>query len=239
LYWEIYEDNNLESVMEERKSNIDSLREELDKYRKADYEKWINAEPIKPQRVLKAISDNLSENDYLITDASASSRWIGAYFPVKNIGRKIITPRGVGPTGFGVGALIGTCIAAEKYDFTKSDENIKKVLFTGDGGLMNGGINEFETIIKLGLDCTIVVINNRSLGFVKFGQAMLYKKRYYQTDRPDTNFAKIAESFGGKGYRVEKLNELDLIIHKAIHSEGFNLIDVIVDPWEFLPPNSY
>jgi acetolactate synthase-1/2/3 large subunit len=237
--WEIYEDNNLESVMEERKSNIDSLREELDKYRKADYEKWINAEPIKPQRVLKAISDNLSENDYLITDASASSRWIGAYFPVKNIGRKIITPRGVGPTGFGVGALIGTCIAAEKYDFTKSDENIKKVLFTGDGGLMNGGINEFETIIKLGLDCTIVVINNRSLGFVKFGQAMLYKKRYYQTDRPDTNFAKIAESFGGKGYRVEKLNELDLIIHKAIHSEGFNLIDVIVDPWEFLPPNSY
>jgi len=237
--WGIYEDNNLESVMEKRKSNTDSLREDLEKYRKADYEKWINAEPIKPQRILKAISDNLSKNDYLITDASASSRWIGAYFPVRSIGRKIITPRGVGPTGFGVGALIGTCIAADTYNFTKSGERINKVLFTGDGGLMNGGINEFETIVKLGLDCTIVVINNRSLGFVKFGQAMLYKKRFYQTDRPDTDFAKIAESFGGFGYRVEKINELDSIVHKAIYTDGFNLIDVKVDPWEFLPPNSY
>ncbi len=68
---------------------------------------------------------------------------------------------------------------------------------------------------------------------------MLYKKRYYQTDRPDTNFARIVESFGGSGYRVKKLNELDSKVYKAIHSDGFNLIDVIVDPWEFLPPNSY
>jgi acetolactate synthase-1/2/3 large subunit len=235
----IYNEADIQNIIEERKTQLNSLRKNLSKYRIKDRKKWMDAEPIKPQRVLKAISDNLDENDYLVTDASASSRWIGAYYPVKSIGRKIITPRGVGPTGFGVGALIGTCIAADSYHFTRNQNKSKKVLFTGDGGLMNGGINEFETISKLKLDCTIVVINNRSLGFVKFGQAMLHKKRYYQTDRPNTDFAKITEAFGGKGYNVEKLSNLDRIIKNVIHSEGFNLVNVLVDPWEFLPPNSY
>jgi acetolactate synthase-1/2/3 large subunit len=233
----ITKNNNENQILKEREKNIAALRKDLEEYREEDRKKWINAEPIKPQRILKAISDNMTENDYLVTDASASSRWIGAYYPVKGIGRKIISPRGVGPTGFGVGALIGTSIAADTYTF--SEVPSKKVLFTGDGGLMNGGINEFETINKLGMDCTIVVINNRALGFVKFGQAMLYRKRYYQTDRPDTNFAKIVESFGGKGKRVEKLEDLDNAIENAINAKGFNLVDVIVDPIEFLPPNNY
>lgn len=229
--------NNQKELKNKRKENLEELRNDLEEYRREDVKKWMNAEPIKPQRVLKAISDNLGKDDYLITDASSSSRWIGAYYPVKSVGRKIIVPRGVGPTGFGVGALIGTCFAADTYSF--SDKKPKKVLFTGDGGLMNGGINEFETIKKLGLDCTIVLINNSALGFVKFGQAMLYKKRYYQTDRPNTNFAKLAEAYGATGVRVEKISELDSEIKNAIESEGFNLVDVVIDPWELLPPNNY
>lgn len=228
---------NEQEILKLRRKNVEELRLDHKDYRISDNKLWMNKEPIKPQRVLKAISDNFTKNDYLITDASASSRWIGAYFPVKSIGRKIITPRGVGPTGFGVGALIGTCIAADLY--YNNSKRSRKVLFTGDGGLMNGGINDFETIKKLDLDCTIVVINNSALGFVKFGQAMLYKKRYYDTDRPHTNFARLAEAFGGTGIRVEKLNQLDSTIQQSIKSEGFNLIDVVVDPTELLPPNSY
>jgi acetolactate synthase-1/2/3 large subunit len=228
---------NGEQIIKERKRNIEELREDHKNYRKEDNENWISKDPISPIRVLKAISDNFTKNDYLITDASASSRWIGAYFPVKSIGRKIITPRGVGPTGFGVGALIGTCLASRLFE-TETTRS-KKVLFTGDGGLMNGGINEFETIKKLDLDCTVVVINNYSLGFVKFGQAMLYKKRYYDTDRPHTNFARLAEAFGGTGYQIDKLSQLDSTIKEAMNNSGFNLIDVEVDPIEFLPPNFY
>ena len=227
----------VKKILENREKNLEWLRKQHKKYREIDTEKWINSEPIKPQRILKAISDNFTEDDYLVTDASASSRWVGAYFPVKSLGRHIITPRGVGPTGFGVGALIGTCIAVEML--YGKDNDVKKVLFTGDGGLMNGGINEFETIVKLGLDCTIVIINNSALGFIKFAQTFLYGKRYYNTERPQTDFAKLAEAFGGKGIRVEKLADLDDVIKSAINSKGFNLVDVIVDPNEILPPNFY
>ncbi len=227
----------VKSIIENREDNLKWLRDRHIKYRKNDIKKWINSEPIKTQRVLKAISDNLTSDDYLVTDASSSARWVGAYFPVKSLGRKIVVPRGVGPTGFGVGALIGTYIASERLYGKEKD--IKRVLFTGDGGLMNGGINEFETIVRLGLNCTIVIINNAALGFIKFAQAFLYGRRYYNTDRPQTDFAKIVNAYGGNGVRIEKLADLDYAISSAINSKGFNLVDVVVDPKEILPPNFY
>jgi acetolactate synthase-1/2/3 large subunit len=223
-------------IMKNRQKNIEILIRDHKNYRESDNMNWINAEPIKPQRILKNIAENMESGDYLVTDASASSRWIGPYFPVKSIGRHIITPRGVGPTGFGVGALIGTIIASKEQ---QPDKKSNVILFTGDGGLMNGGLSEFETIKKLDLDCVITVINNNSLGFVKFGQAMLFKHRYFETERPVTNFAKICEAFGGIGYHVNRLSELDSTLKDANKEEGFRLIDIQIDPMELLPPNFY
>lgn len=221
-------------VTASRAASIADLRAEHVKYREKDDAKWIDAQPIKPQRVLKAISTALEAGDYLVTDASASSRWIGPYFPVKSLGRKIVTPRGVGPTGFGIGALIGTCVASDAYDL--GARKPRKVLLTGDGGLMNGGLSDLETIVKLGLDCTVVVINNAALGFVKFGQIA---RGSYETDRPLTDFARIAESFGGHGARVEQLAGLDAAISDAVHARGLQVVDVVVDSKELLPQSFY
>jgi acetolactate synthase-1/2/3 large subunit len=230
-------ESNIITLIESRKANLAKLRKEHEDYRAKDTATWITSEPIKPQRVLKAISEVLGANDYLVTDASASARWIGPYYPVKSTGLKIITARGVGPTGFGLGALIGTCVATrELYGIENAP---KVVLFTGDGGLMNAGVADLETIVRLKLNCTIVIINNSSLGFVKFGQAMLYKQRYLDTDRPQTNFPAIGQAFGGTGIRVERLADLDDTIKTAINAKGLNIVDVITDPQEFLPPNFY
>ncbi len=226
-----------QEILKRRKRNINLLREKSKLYQEGDQKKWLNTEPIKPQRVVKSISDNMSKDDYLVTDASACSRWIGPYFLVKSLGRKIITPRGVGPTGFGVGALIGTCYAADAIN--QGAKKPKKILLTGDGSLMDGGLSEFETIVKLGLDCTIVVLNNQALGYIKFAQSFIFNWDYYEVDRPNTDFSKISEAFGGKGKRVEKLKDLDSVIRDSIIEEGFNLVDVVVDPNEFLPPNYY
>ncbi len=223
-------------IMKNRKKNIEILIRDHKNYRESDNNTWMNSDPIKPQRILKSIAENMDSGDYLVTDASTSSRWIGPYFPVKELGRHIITPRGVGPTGFGVGALIGTIIGSK---YCHPNKKSKVILFTGDGGLMNGGLSEFETIRKLDLDCLIVVINNNSLGFVKFGQAMLLKHRYFETDRPVTNFAKICEVFGGTGYHIDKLSQLDSTIKDATKGEGFRLVDIQIDPMEILPPNFY
>jgi acetolactate synthase-1/2/3 large subunit len=229
----IYE-GDVTAITKSRATSVAELHEEHLRYREKDDARWAGAQPIKPQRVLKAISSALEAGDYLVTDASASSRWIGPYFPVKSLGRKIITPRGVGPTGFGIGALIGTCVASDAFDF--GTRKPRRVLLTGDGGLVNGGLSDLETIVKLGLDCTIVVINNAALGFVKFGQIA---RGYYETDRPLTDFARIAESFGGHGARVEQLTGLDAAINDAVLARGLQVVDVVVDPKELLPQAFY
>jgi acetolactate synthase-1/2/3 large subunit len=226
-----------DDIIKKRAQNMEELGDAHLRYREKDTATWVNSNPIKPQRILKVLSELMTANDYFITDASASSRWIGPYFLVKSVGRKIITPRGVGPTGFGLGALIGTCIAAE--ELKPPDAKVQKILLTGDGGIMNAGVSEFETIKKLNLDCLIIVLNNASLGFVKFGQHMLYQGRFYDTDRPNTNFAKISEAFGGIGFRVEALADLDKIMKAAWNCEGFRLVDVQTDSAELLPPNFY
>ena len=62
--------------------------------------------------------------------------------------------------------------------------------------------------------------------------------KFKKTQNKKTNFAKISEVFGGTGIRVERLSELDSAIKDTIKSDGFNLVDVVVDPMELLPPNS-
>lgn len=233
----VYSGTDYDQVMNQRKLNLQSLREAQIKHKQKDEKTWINSEPIKPQRILKAISDVMGPEDYLITDASSSSRWIGPYFPVKGLGRKIITPRGVGPTGFGVGALIGTHFALESMYPKESMPKI--ILFTGDGGLMNGGLSDFETILKYKIDCTIVILNNASLGFVKYGQALLYQWRYYDTDRPDTDFAKIANGFGARGKIIKTIKELEDELKFSTTHPGFHVLDVKADPKELLPINYY
>jgi acetolactate synthase-1/2/3 large subunit len=229
-----------DEILSERRKNIEKLRESMIKNREKDQKDWIDAQPIKPQRVLKAIWDIMKDEDYLVTDASASSRWIGPYFPAKTLGRNIITPRGVGPTGFGPGAALGTGIAIrEVYSDRNKEDQPKIILFTGDGGLMNAGLSDLETLKNLDINCTIVVINNKALGFVKFGQGMMFKHRFYDTDRGDTNFVKIVEAFGGIGKRVENLSELDTTMKEMYNLPGLKLIDVMVDPKELLPPNFY
>ncbi|GAB4315640.1 MAG: acetolactate synthase catalytic subunit [Promethearchaeota archaeon] len=225
---------DVEEVLAQRERALAVLRVRHEKYRSKDEKRWKRAEPLRPPRVLEAVAAQLGPDDYLVTDASSSSRWVGAYFPVKGLGRHLVTPRGVGPTGFGVGALLGTCMAVRDLGL-----NSKVVLLTGDGGLMNGGLPELETVVRLGLNCTVVVLNNAALGFVKFGQAAMYQRNFHETDRPDTDFAKLARAMGGKGTRVDSLKELDGVIAEATRGTGLHLVDVVVDGNALLPPSFY
>ena len=78
-------------------------------------------------------------------------------------------------------------------------------------------------------------MNNKSLGFVKFGQKAFYHGNTYDVDRPSSDFSKIAEAFGAKGYTITTLNDLDSNIEKIITQEGVKVIDIHTDPEELLP----
>ena len=97
--------------------------------------------------------------------------------------------------GFGYGASIGAQMALGR------DQRV--VMLTGDGSFhMN--LNEACTAVSYDLPIITVIFNNQVLGMVRQWQTAFYGKRYSQTDpHRKTNFVKLAEGFGLKGYHCE------------------------------------
>jgi pyruvate dehydrogenase (quinone) len=81
-----------------------------------------------------------------------------------------------------------------------------------------------------------VVFNNSSLGFVEL-EMKAAGLLDYGTDLVNPDFAKLAESAGILGVRVEKPEELRPALLKALAHDGPALVDVIVNRQELsMPP---
>ena len=76
----------------------------------------------------------------------------------------------------------------------------------------------------------MIVMNNNVLGMVRQWQDFFYEGRYSQTtlDRK-TDFVKLAEAFGAKGFRVTEKADLDNILKQAIDSTEPILIDYVIN----------
>ena len=133
-------------------------------------------------------------------------------------GRKcFITSGGLGTMGFGYGAAIGAQMAL--------GNNARVVMLTGDGSFhMN--LNEACTAVSYGLPIITVIFNNQVLGMVRQWQTTFYEKRYSDTDpHRRTDFVKLAEGFGAKGYRATTPAEFKAAFADAMQQKGPSWID--------------
>ena len=90
------------------------------------------------------------------------------------------------------------------------------VLFTGDGGFMMGGMNEFNTAVRTNCDLIVIVCNDASYGAEH--THMVNKNMdtsIIEFDWP--SFAEVAKSLGGDGIEVTSAEELEEAI-KAIET---------------------
>ena len=103
----------------------------------------------------------------------------------------------------------------------------KVVAVTGDAGfLMNS--QEIETAVRLGLSIVILVWNDCGYGLIEWKQMNQFNRSSHVTfANPD--FVKYAESFGAKGYRIEKTEDLLPVLKKALADDTVSIIDCPVD----------
>ena len=103
------------------------------------------------------------------------------------------------------------------------------VLFTGDGGFMMGGINEFNTAVRMKQDLIVIVANDSAYGaeHIQFldrkmdpGLAMF--------DWP--SFAQIGTALGGQGILVESNDDLDKALAAIEARDRPLLIELRLDP---------
>ena len=109
-------------------------------------------------------------------------------------------------------------------------------VITGDGSFhMN--LNEACTAVSYELPIITVIFNNSVLGMVRQWQTTFYEKRYSQTDpHRRTDFVKLAEGFGLKGYRCTNLPEFQAAFADALKQKGPTWIECIIDKDEKVLP---
>ena len=181
--------------------------------------------PLKPQTVIKEISDVLTPESILTTDVGQNQMWAAHFFDTQKP-RKFISSGGLGTMGFGFPAAIGAKVACP-------DDPV--VSINGDGGFLMV-CQELATVREYDIPVIAVVLENRTLGMVYQWQSLLYNERHSQTllgNSPD--FVKLAESFGVNGVRITKPGETKEALSSAIKDNEPILLNVVIDSEEALP----
>ena len=181
--------------------------------------------PLKPQTIIKEISEVLTPESILTTDVGQNQMWAAHFFDTQKP-RKFISSGGLGTMGFGFPSAIGAKVACP-------DDPV--VSINGDGGFLMV-CQELATVREYDIPVIAVVLENRTLGMVYQWQSLLYNERHSQTllgNSPD--FVKLAESFGVNGVRITKPGETKEALSSAIKDNEPILLNVVIDSEEALP----
>ncbi len=175
--------------------------------------------PIQPKSLFKQLRQVLPKNSAITLDAGTlclqATDALEYYNPPS-----LFTPLDFGLVGFSFACGLGVKIAKP---------NKKVISLMGDGGF-GMTISELSTAVEYGINTITIVMNNKSWGAEKAYQKDFYGKRYLGADISSPPFAKVAELYGAKGFKVMKVSEINQAVREALKIKKPVVIDVDVDP---------
>ena len=190
--------------------------EQIRGWQKNDYKPVDSDTELKPHQIIDEICNQAGPEAVYVTDVGQHQMWAAQYLHHTK-SRGFLTSGGLGTMGFGYGAAIGAQMALGR--------DARVVMLTGDGSFhMN--LNEACTAVSYDLPIITVIFNNQVLGMVRQWQTTFYEKRYSDTDpHRKTDFVKLAEGFGAKGYRAATPAEFKAAFAAAMKQKGPSWID--------------
>lgn len=180
----------------------------------------VDNETLTPEYLFEKINKlNKDGNVVITTEVGQHQMWAAQYFNSKRK-RSFISSGGLGTMGYGLGAAIGAKLARP---------DLKVINIAGDGSFgMN--CNELATAVSNNLPIIVIIMNNNALGMVRQWQTFFYEKRYSQTTlNRKTDFVKLADAFGGIGYRITERDEVETVLREALNSDKVVVIDYVIN----------
>jgi len=198
------------------KSWLVELSKQRDRAEPNEYADW----EISPSEVFKKLNHSLAEHpvDY-VCDVGNHQMWAAQNLRLSP-NQVVHYSGGMGAMGFALPAALGIAIQSKN----------KVVVITGDGSLQIN-IQELDTLNRLGLDLTIIVMNNSVLGMVKNFQDMYFDGRDQSTKKgySSPSFTDIAVAYGITAHRVSNVADMDRILSLIADHKGPLLIEVMMD----------
>ena len=180
---------------------------------------WLAAEPdnglVQPQEVVTALSALPAET--IFTHGAGDHGFYGFMVPVVSPGAHLMSTR-LGAMGCALGMALGA----------KLERPMQSVIAcVGDGDLMLQ-IGDLETMAREKLAVVVIVFNNFRLGSQR-KRVQAYGP-LIGVDHTNPDFAKLAELFGCRGYRVDQPGQFKATLMDAMASNAPCVIDIIIDP---------
>jgi acetolactate synthase-1/2/3 large subunit len=173
--------------------------------------------PVKPQKIVWDVREVLGPDDIAISDVGAHKMWISRMYRAERPNTCIIS-NGFASMGIGVPGAIAAKLAHPER---------KVLVCTGDAGfLMNS--QEIETALRMKTPFVILIWNDSEYGLITWHQMRHFgRSSHIEFKNPD--FVKYAESFGAKGYRIERTEDLAPTLRKALADDTVSIVDCPVD----------
>jgi acetolactate synthase I/II/III large subunit len=181
-----------------------------------EYADWA----ISPSEIFKKLNINLGLHpvDY-VCDVGNHQMWAAQSLRLAP-NQAVHYSGGMGAMGFALPTALGIAIQSKN----------KVVVITGDGSLQIN-IQELDTLHRLGLNLTIIVMNNSVLGMVKNFQDMYFDGRDQSTKKgySSPSFTNIARAYGIEAHRATTAAETDRVLNLATDHKGPLLIEIMMD----------
>ena len=204
---------------------------------KEQYPLKMKEEKLTPQQIMEAINRKFDQA-IITTDVGQNQLWATQFLEL-NGQKQLLTSGGLGTMGYGLPAALGAKLG---------NPTIPVLAISGDGG-MQMNIQEMATAVVYELPVIICVLNNGYLGNVRQWQQMFYDRRYVSTclryrrscaavcntptgECPEytPDFVKLAESYGAKGIRVTKAEEIeDAFLEAMQNTKVPTIIEFIIE----------
>ncbi len=82
-------------------------------------------------------------------------------------------------------------------------------------------MNEACTAVSNNLKVITVILDNKVLGMVHQWQTDFYNNHFFATEpERKTNYIKVAEGFGARGFRAETKEEFEKVLEEPLAGEG-------------------
>jgi acetolactate synthase-1/2/3 large subunit len=176
--------------------------------------------PIKPERVVATLNRLLDRDSVLVADPGTPCPYFSAFYQVRGTGRRFFSNRAHGALGYSLAAAVGAHLGRP---------GVKSVAVMGDGSF-GMCVGELETVVRLKLPVTFVVLSNAAYGWIKAGQKSGYGERYFSVDFSATDHARVAEAFGVRAFRVTDPGKLEAVMKEALSHGGPTLVDIVCQP---------
>ncbi len=163
--------------------------------------------PVTPQAVIEKLDELTNGEAVIATEVGQNQMWAAQYYKYKEP-RSFISSGGLGTMGFGLGSALGAKVG-------RPDKTVVNI--AGDGSFaMN--LNELITASAHNIPIIEMVINNNVLGMVRQWQRLFYNKHFSHTtlDARHIDYVKLGESFGIQTFVIEKNEDIEPILKKAL-----------------------